>query len=279
MSRIIDNIIAYRILSMLVTPFEETPAYKLGIIDKVGKNLKKASSLSTAEEKDAYSYLHRLVFNMKKIINKLPGGESKLKSLIAALFLVKEYYESGSRTTSLMEERYIKIMEVLKNNVTLVEEEIIVKRFIGEETSVNEARVDKHEVSGYVIIDGHVFRDAGKSGRSTYGRYATKDPHYVKDPKEIGMHRNYRRPDTVNFSTLADAKKWVKTQPKKSAEEIDRVHKKHADFEKTMNEEGIANVTGAAVSTDQPKIDKKNIKKYQLMARRKYINATEIKTT
>jgi hypothetical protein len=46
-----------------------------------------------------------------------------------------------------------------------------------------------------------------------------------------------------------------------------------------LNEEGIANVTGAAVSTDQPKIDKKNIKKYQLMARRKPVNATEIKTT
>jgi hypothetical protein len=160
---------------MLVTPFEETSAYRLGIIDKTGKNLKKASSLKTTEEKDAYSYLHRLVFNMKKIINKLPGGESKLKSLIAALFLVKEYYESGSRTTSLMEERYSKIMEVLKNNVTLVEEENSVKRF--------------------------------------------------------------------------------------------------------LNEEGIANVTGAAVSTDQPKIDKKNIKKYQLMARRKPVNATEIKTT
>jgi hypothetical protein len=121
-------------------------------------------------------------------------------------------------------------------------------RQAGKETKsepVNEARVDKHEVSGYVIIDGHVFRDAGKSGRSTYGRYATKDPDYVKDPKEIGMHRNYRKPDTVNFSTLADAKKWVKTQPKKSKEEIDRVHKKHADFEKTMNEEVPVNNVGA----------------------------------
>jgi hypothetical protein len=110
-----------------------------------------------------------------------------------------------------------------------------------ESQPVNEARIDKHEVSGYVVIDGHVFRDAGKSGRSTYGRYATKDPDYKKDPKEIGMHRNYRRPDTVSFSTINDAKKWVKTQPKKSSEEIDRVHKKHADFEKTMNEDfGIA---------------------------------------
>lgn len=102
--------------------------------------------------------------------------------------------------------------------------------------SILEQRVDKHELSGHVVVDGHVFNDAGKSGRSTYGRYAIKDPNYVKDPKEVGMHRNYRKPDTVNFSTLADAKKWVKTQPKKSKEVIDATHKKYADREKEYDE-------------------------------------------
>ena len=120
-------------------------------------------------------------------------------------------------------------------------------RSIGKKTEskpINEARVDKHEVSGKVVVDGHVFSDAGKSGRSTYGRYSTSDPNYKKDPKEVGMHRNYRRPSSLLFSTLNDAKKWVKTQPKKSKEEIDRVHKKHADFEKSMNEDAPVNVVG-----------------------------------
>jgi hypothetical protein len=120
-------------------------------------------------------------------------------------------------------------------------------RSIGKKTEskpINEARVDKHEVSGKVVVDGHVFSDAGKSGRSTYGRYSTSDPNYKKDPKEVGMHRNYRRPSSLSFSTLNDAKKWVKTQPMKSKEEIDRVHKKHADFEKSMNEDAPVNVVG-----------------------------------
>lgn len=130
MSRLVDNLIAYRILSMLVTPFADTKAFKLGIIDDKGKNLKKASTLKTTEEKDAYTYLHRLVFNMKKIINKLPGGDSKLKNIIAALFLVKEYYESGDRTTSLMEEKYIRLLEKVNAGVILVEEEILVKKFL-----------------------------------------------------------------------------------------------------------------------------------------------------
>ncbi len=126
------------------------------------------------------------------------------------------------------------------------------KRARGEKTEskpVNEARVDKHEVSGKVVIDGHVFSDAGKSGRSTYGRYSVRDPNYVKDPKEVGMHRNYRKPSSLSFSTLSDAKKWVKTQPKKSKEEIDMIHKKHADFEKYMNEDApTVNVSGGQVA-------------------------------
>lgn len=161
MSRIVDNLIAYRVLSMMVQNFEDTKAYKLGIIDAKGKNLKKANALKTTEEKDAYSYLNRLVFNMKKIINKLPGGESKLKSMVAALFLVKEYYESNKRTTSLMEERYKQIMEILDNGVILAEEELAVKKFIevqedapvnatGAAVSTNEPVVKKKDVKKYL---------------------------------------------------------------------------------------------------------------------------------
>ena len=129
MSRIIDNYIAYRVLSLLVKPFMETDAFRLGIIDKNGKNLIKPSSFKTQEQKEAYTFLDRLVFNMKKIINKLPGGESKLKSLAAAYFLVKEYYESNERSTSLMEEKFNKIMET---DVVLAEEIILIEKYMKE---------------------------------------------------------------------------------------------------------------------------------------------------
>ena len=124
MSIFVDNILAYRILSMLVKNFTDTQAYKLGLIDDTGKNLKKPE---TSAEKDAYTYLHKLVFNMKKIVNRLPGGESKLKSIVTALFLIKEYYESGNRTTSLMEDRYKSLMDM---DISLVEEEILVEKYI-----------------------------------------------------------------------------------------------------------------------------------------------------
>ena len=128
MSRIVDNLIAFRILQKLVRPFKDTDAYRLGIIDDKGKNLIKTNMFTTSAQRDAYTYLDRLAFNVKKIINRLPGGESKMKNLVAALFLVKEYYESKDRTTSLMEDRYIKLLEKIDDGVVLVEEEITVKK-------------------------------------------------------------------------------------------------------------------------------------------------------
>jgi hypothetical protein len=112
---------------MLVKPFSETDAYRLGIIDNKGKNLIKPSSLSTTEQKSAYTFLHRLVFNMKKIINKLPGGESKLKSVISAYFLIRGYYEKNDRSTSMMEQKFHKLMET---DAILAEESILVEKFI-----------------------------------------------------------------------------------------------------------------------------------------------------
>jgi hypothetical protein len=129
MSRLIDNLVAYRVLSMLVKPFVDTDAYKLGIIDSKGKNLKRSSLLNTDAERNAYTYLHRLVFNMKKIINKLPGGESKLKSLVSAYFLIKEYYQKNDRSISMMEEKFNRLME---SDALLAEELLIVEKYMKE---------------------------------------------------------------------------------------------------------------------------------------------------
>lgn len=130
MTAIVDNLIAFKVLHKLVTPFTDTDAYKLGIIDAHGNTLKKSNTLVTTAEKDAFTYLDRLVFNLKKILVKLPGGDSRLKNLVAAMFLVKEYYENKIRTTSLLEARFRKILEHMDNGVVLVEEEILVTKFL-----------------------------------------------------------------------------------------------------------------------------------------------------
>ena len=45
MSRVIDAVIAYRVLKLLVTPFNRTKAFELGIIDEKGKVLKKSRDI------------------------------------------------------------------------------------------------------------------------------------------------------------------------------------------------------------------------------------------
>ena len=80
----------YQFLKKLVTPFEKTEAFKLGIIDKDGKILKRRRDLETKEEKAAYTLSDTLIWNLKKILGKIPLGKSKLASYAAALWLIKE---------------------------------------------------------------------------------------------------------------------------------------------------------------------------------------------
>ena len=94
MSRAVDLLITYRIIKLLTTPFEKQDAYRLGIIDKNGKVLRKTKELKTPKERDAYTILHRFVFNLKRLINIVPGGKSKLGTYAAALgLLLKENKE------------------------------------------------------------------------------------------------------------------------------------------------------------------------------------------
>ena len=87
LSRTGDLVYTLRFLRLLTTKFEDTTAFKLGLIDKEGNKLK---SPDTSEERSAYNAFHRLVFNLKKLLAKVPGGGSRLATYAAALYLIKE---------------------------------------------------------------------------------------------------------------------------------------------------------------------------------------------
>lgn len=90
-SRAGDLYFTFRFIKLLTTPWVETDAFKLGIIDDEGKRIK-SNKINTSEEKDAYTTFLRLVYNIKRLLNKLPGGSSKIASYAAAFFLLKEQY-------------------------------------------------------------------------------------------------------------------------------------------------------------------------------------------
>jgi len=90
-SQAADTYYAYRFVKILSTDWKDMDAYEFGIIDENGKVLRKSRTLRTSEEKSAYTIFHRLVFGIKRILQKLPGGRTAAASYAAALYLIKEH--------------------------------------------------------------------------------------------------------------------------------------------------------------------------------------------
>ena len=122
MSRVVDLFLVYQFIKRLSTPFEETKAYELGLIDEKGKRLKKAVS---REERDAMTYYDRLIFNLKRLIAKA-GIQSKFVTFAAALFLLKEEQSSVKRDEEVTEKELMLFkeqnMSTIKSLVELTEE-------------------------------------------------------------------------------------------------------------------------------------------------------------
>jgi len=105
--RAIDLFVAYRFLRILTTPWEDQDAFKFGIIDDNGKLLRKANTLKTDEEKKSFTLLHRLVFNLKRIMNKIPLVRSKLGTYATALFLLKQSVVADEEEGAMIERTFI----------------------------------------------------------------------------------------------------------------------------------------------------------------------------
>ena len=90
MSRVIDALVAYRVLKLLVTPFNKTKAFQLGIIDEKGKVLKKSKQIKDPKERNAYTLLIRFVFNLKRMLAKVGIRGPLGSSAAAAIAFFKE---------------------------------------------------------------------------------------------------------------------------------------------------------------------------------------------
>lgn len=107
----LDAWIVYRFIKTLVTPFDETDAFKTGVIDARGKVLIHKADWTKAQA-DSYTLFHRLVFNIKRLIEKLPGGKTKIATYAAALYLLKE--QMGDEEGKLIMEK--SFMSFIKDN-------------------------------------------------------------------------------------------------------------------------------------------------------------------
>jgi hypothetical protein len=132
MSRGIDFLITYRVVKMLITPFEKTEAFKRGIIDEKGKVLIKYRNVIKQSDKKHYTLLHRFVFNIKKILSKVGLG-GKLGSFAVALaLLIKE------------DKEYVKYKDAIESGViSYLKEQNLYDNLLKEEGEIPELNIEQ----------------------------------------------------------------------------------------------------------------------------------------
>ena len=151
MSRTIDALITYRVVKLLVTPFERTEAFKRGIIDKDGTVLIKFKDLKNTTDKKHYTLLHRFVWNIKRLMKKVGLG-SRLGTFGAALaLLIKE------------DSSYAPFKDVIESAViTYLKEENLYDEILNESRTIPEIDatpymtcfgVDIYEVNGELVSE------------------------------------------------------------------------------------------------------------------------------
>lgn len=112
----IDLYIVYTFLKRLTTPFDQWKAYDLGIIDAEGNVLRKRRDLMKVEEREAFTTFDLMILKLKRLLAKVPGGNTRLGTYAAALWLIREHNLIAEKGETLSEE-YIEeqLREVMQN--------------------------------------------------------------------------------------------------------------------------------------------------------------------
>jgi len=154
-SRGADLYFVFRFLRLLTMKYESTDAYKFGIIDKKGKALRKSADLESTKEKASYTMLHRMVFKIRRLMEKIPGG--RFVNYAAALFLLKEQKDARIWT----DDGYMKtkLMEFLETdweaNAKLLKEEVdnMDKKSFNSFLSENKTIEESQELQAMMALD------------------------------------------------------------------------------------------------------------------------------
>lgn len=126
-----DRYYATLILNILTKPFNQQKAFDLGVIDKDGNLIKKPE---TDEEKESYNPLYQVSFGVKKILDKFPATQNKLKLLSVGMNFIRQQTVPSQFNESVDYNKFLKeMLLVIENDLVLAEEEIIVKKYLDEE--------------------------------------------------------------------------------------------------------------------------------------------------
>ena len=151
-NRTVDLLIAYRVVKLLVTPFEKQEAFKQGIIDKDGNVVKKYNTLTATKDKQSYTILHRFVFNLKRILNRVGLG-GRLGSFAVALGLLLRENKEYEQYKSLIESAVISYLKETNQYDQLLNEQGEVKSVYETKPIMNCFGIDVYERDGQLYSE------------------------------------------------------------------------------------------------------------------------------
>ena len=98
----VDMFVVYQFIRRLATPFNKWDAYKSGVIDDNG-NIKVKPRDRTPAQNRSFKVFDVMILKLKKIMEKVPFGRSRLASYGAALYLIRENWDEKSEEQILSE--------------------------------------------------------------------------------------------------------------------------------------------------------------------------------
>jgi hypothetical protein len=190
---------------LFTTPFAEWEANKTGVIDDEG-NIVVPSEKRTPVQDDSFTKFDLLILKLKRVLEKLPFGKTKLASYAAALFLLKEEKNIKEET---LEEQFLDYYNGKTYLSEGVEEDIanvtggiagldgnppasraFLRRFAKNDVFVvdterfNKARTGKKK---YLKYEKYVGNDEVGNAIRDYGRKYPKKPIILQDERTGSM--------------------------------------------------------------------------------------------
>ena len=197
---VVDLFLVYQFIRRLATPFDKWDAYKEGIIDDKGKVLIKKKDFTNSRQRKAWGIFDIMIANLKKVLGKVPGGQSRLASYAAALFLIKEYkaFTDESMLTEDLTE------EDLEESLLLFNDRYV--NYITEESDVKDLLIEKLKksddmgtwIKDFYDSDAPQFKGKSKEKRRKMAIAAKLDAMDEDGPcwdthKQVGMKKKGNR--------------------------------------------------------------------------------------
>ena len=101
-SSAVDMFVVYQFIRRLSTPFNKWEGFKSGVIDAKG-NIKVKPKDRTPAQNRSFKVFDVMVLKLKRLLEKVPFGRSRLASYAAALYLIKEDWDTRTEDQILNE--------------------------------------------------------------------------------------------------------------------------------------------------------------------------------